>query len=268
MDYENQQMLETLFNKHQTSKLIKRELLTSARVIELIQASALSENFCLDLLIAMVLHKRAAPATLVGQLMKHYGQNAQATADALLVAAQEDLVNFDPEKRQFIMVFDLDQATHDLMRQYQYLPPMVVPPLKVTSNRGSGYTTILTDSLILKNNHHEGDLCLDSINRFNAIPLSINRDVVVGIRNNWKHLDKAKPSESFEDYQTRVKAFVRYEKDSFFTIALMREMGNRFHLTHKPDKRGRTYCQGYHVSYQGNSWNKACVEFADKEYIQ
>jgi DNA-directed RNA polymerase len=41
--------------------------------------------------------------------------------------------------------------------------------------------------------------------------------------------------------------------------------GNRFWLTHKYDKRGRTYCQGYHVSYQGNDYNKACIEFADGE---
>ncbi len=42
---------------------------------------------------------------------------------------------------------------------------------------------------------------------------------------------------------------------------------NVFHMTHKYDKRGRTYSQGYHVNYQGNPWNKACIEFADKEVV-
>ena len=32
-------------------------------------------------------------------------------------------------------------------------------------------------------------------------------------------------------------------------------------------KRQRVYCQGYHVSYMGNSWNKACIQFANKEIV-
>ena len=40
-----------------------------------------------------------------------------------------------------------------------------------------------------------------------------------------------------------------------------------FYLTHAYDKRGRTYAQGYHVSYQGNDWNKACVQFGRAEAL-
>jgi len=38
-------------------------------------------------------------------------------------------------------------------------------------------------------------------------------------------------------------------------------------LTHKYDKRGRCYSQGYHVNPQGNDWNKAVIEFAEKEPV-
>jgi DNA-directed RNA polymerase len=48
---------------------------------------------------------------------------------------------------------------------------------------------------------------------------------------------------------------------------LMFTAGNRFYMTHKYDKRGRTYSQGYHINPQGNDWNKAVIEFADKEVI-
>jgi len=39
-------------------------------------------------------------------------------------------------------------------------------------------------------------------------------------------------------------------------------------MTHRYDKRGRVYCMGYHVNYQGTPWNKAVIELADKEMIQ
>lgn len=270
MDFENQQMLEELFNSKQTPKLIQRELRNSLDVIDCIMASGLPESFALDLLTQMVLHKRTVLSTLVGILKKHFteGDPYQRCADAILHAASCDLVDYDADTEQFILLFDVSANVHALIRQYQYLPPMIVPPLEVTSNRGSGYITIQTDSLLLQDNHHEGDLCLDSINRFNQAALSVNVELVKAIRNSWKQLDKPKDGETFEDFQKRLRAFEKYERDAFFTIALMVEMGNRFHLTHKVDKRGRTYCQGYHITYQGNCWNKSCVELADKELVE
>ena len=271
MDFENQRMLETFFNAKQTPKLLRKELTGSAHVMALISASTLASDFAIDLLSQMILYKRTTVPTLIGLLSHHFGakhDRYQACADALVQAAHADLVDYDPSDERFVVRWDVDDKTMSLIRQYQYLPPMVVPPLPVVSNRGSGHITITNDSLLLQDNHHDGDLCLDSINRFNSVPLAINADVVKGIRNSWKALDKPKAGETFEEYQKRVKAFERYERDSFFTIALLIEMGNRFHLTHKPDKRGRTYAQGYHVNPQGNCWNKATVEFAHKELIQ
>lgn len=267
MDFENQKMIETCFNKKQTHDLLRHELTGSKTVMDTIARSGLDQKFCLDLLSQMILNKRATVPALVG-LLAHHFVDYQSTADALLRACEADLVDFDPQDERFVVRFNIDEATERLMRQYQYLPPMIVPPLTVTGNRGSGYITIRQDSLLLQDNHHEGDLCLDSINRFNAVPLAINAAVVKSIRNSWKHLDKPKAHETYDDYQKRVKAFERYERDSFFTMALLIETGNRFHLTHKVDKRGRTYAQGYHVNPQGNCWNKAVVELANKELIQ
>lgn len=269
MDFENQKMLETMFSKRQAKPLLRREFTQSPTVMDAIARSNVEPEFALDLLSQMALRKRATLPTLVGLLKDHFisGNTLQRTADELAKCAHSDLVDFDTRTGQFILRFDVDEGTHELLRQYQYLPPMIVPPLAVTRNRGSGYITIWEDSLLLKNNHHEGDLCLDSINRFNRVPLSINVDLVKKIRNHWKGIDKPKATETFEDYRERLKAFERYERSAYFTISLMVEMGNRFHLTHKVDKRGRTYCQGYEITYQGNCWNKACLALAEPEYV-
>jgi DNA-directed RNA polymerase len=41
-----------------------------------------------------------------------------------------------------------------------------------------------------------------------------------------------------------------------------------FHLTHKVDKRGRIYSQGYHVNTQGAAFKKAMIELAKEELIE
>lgn len=257
MDYENQQMLERIFNAHQTVPLLRAQFLKAG----------VKEPFRQDLLAQMVLHRQANLPTLVGLLRHYFQDDLQLTADAILLCAQADDVDFDPTRNVFILRYDVDQKTHDLINQYRYLPPMIVPPQKLKHNMSSGYLTIERDSLILRDNHHDGDIGLQSLNTFNAIPLSINQEVVKGIGNTWKGIDKQKPDETLMDYQARVKAFEKYEQDSYWMLAMMIEMGNEFYLTHKVDKRGRTYAQGYHINTQGNSWNKACVEFHNQEVI-
>ena len=66
----------------------------------------------------------------------------------------------------------------------------------------------------------------------------------------------------------RKKAFEKFDSTCRHIYRLMYEAGNRFYLTHKVDKRGRTYAQGYHVNTQGAAWNKATIELADMEVVQ
>lgn len=266
MDFENQRMLEEMFNRHQKMPLIRHQFTSNPIMMEFLNTVG-NVEFHLDLLAQMVLHRRANLATLIGLLERHFPE-LQDVADALWRAAELDIVSYNVDLEVFIMRWDVDQKTHRLINQYQYLPPMIVPPLKVTGTRGSGHITIRDDSLLLKNNHHEGDFVVSHLNRMNQIPLSINADIVRGIRNSWKHIDKPKPNEKFEEFKARQDAFEKYERDSFWIIAMLIEEGNQFYLTHKPDKRGRTYAQGYHVNTQGNTWNKACLEFYEKEMVE
>jgi DNA-directed RNA polymerase len=87
------------------------------------------------------------------------------------------------------------------------------------------------------------------------------------VQNKWKNLDKPKEDESVTDYQKRVKAFEKFDRASRDVMKLLLSEGNELYLTHKVDKRGRTYCQGYQVNYQGTPWCKATVEFHKKELI-
>jgi DNA-directed RNA polymerase len=186
--------------------------------------------------------------------------------DLLTVAAQADLIDWSPSLEMFVVIFTISDDVQHELDCFQYPLPMVVEPRMLETNKDTGYL-FGSGSVILRNNHHMDDVCLDHLNRSNQVRLTINQEVVKMVRNSWKNLDRAKPGETKQEWDQRKKAFDKYDRTSKDVMDLLMRENDHFHLTHKYDKRGRVYACGYHVSTQGNTWNKACIEFAEKELI-
>ena len=260
--------MEKLFHKNQLHPRIKAEF-TSADLPfrDVMVKHGLDPQFGFDLLVQMVLHKRAGLPVLVGILRKHFKGDNQACADALLLACQIDLVDWNPTTEQFIVKYDITQDVQDDLDRYQFPLPMIVEPRELKTNNDTGYFTS-RNSVILKNNHHDKDVCLDHLNHMNRVKLTLNNEVASFIENSWRNLDKPKPGEDRKDFDKRKKAFEKYDRTARDVMAHLEIAGGEFYLTHKYDKRGRVYCQGYHINYQGNTWNKAVIEFANKEIVQ
>ena len=259
--------MEKLFHKNQLHPRIKTEFQNADLPFrDVMIKHGLDPMFGFDLLVQMVLHKRAGVPVLVGILRKHFKGDCQATADALLLACQIDLVDWNPMTRQFIVKYDITPDVQEELDTYQFPLPMVVPPKTLENNRDTGYYTS-RNSVILKDNHHEKDVCLDHLNQVNGVKLTLNAAVTSMIKNQWRNLDKPKPGEERRDYDKRVKAFEKYDRTAYQVMAHLNIAGEEFYLTHKYDKRGRVYCQGYHVNYQGNTWNKAVIEFVQGEVV-
>ncbi|MGQ0565612.1 MAG: hypothetical protein ACT4OK_11145 [Gemmobacter sp.] len=270
MDEQSQIELEELFAKNHLMGRLRREFDVEG-LEDFCQEHELPKNFVVDMMAHMALHRRAPMSTMVGILHHHFGDNMfelQACTDMIWKAAEAGVVNYDPIAWQFTMRFDVSDAVRLDLDRFQYPLPMVVPPQPIQSNRDTGYVTI-RGSVILKGstNHHEDDVCLDHLNRVNQIPLVINADTARLVQNQWKNLDRPKEGESQRDYEQRVRAFEKYDRVSREVIETLFMTGEPFYLTHRYDKRGRTYAQGYHVNTQGNAWNKAVIEFADQELV-
>lgn len=236
------------------------------------------QDFFIDVAGCLAQHQHVKYTMLVGMVVGHLKYMAQYDAirtagELIAIAVNADLIDCLPASAsttgsmELLSRISLEPETLKLIKQYQYLPPMIVPPLEIRDNRGSGYLSIRWDSLILKDNHHDGDICLDSINRFNQVAFSLDERVIRNVRDNRKHLNFPKGDESKDEWKARVESFLKMEKESMKVFATLINEGNRFHLTHKVDKRGRTYCQGYHVSYQGNTYRKAILQLADTELV-
>lgn len=266
--YALQHQLEELFNKNQLIPRIKEEFLACKEpdFVTYMRERKVDEKFGLNLLTQMAIHKRASVSTLVG-ILRHHHDNVQETADAIMRCVEIGLLAYDEPLGMFVVLFWPDQEVMDEIDRYQYPLPMVVQPVHLKDNMDTGYITQMCrrGSLILKDNHHEEDICLDHLNSMNMVRFRINKQTADLVENSWRNLDKPKPGESKQDFQKRRKAFEKYDKTARDVIALVESEGETFYLTHKYDKRGRTYCQGYAINYQGTPWNKAVVEFAHQE---
>lgn len=217
-------------------------------------------DFSLDLLAQMAVRKRADFPTLYGLLRHHKGD----ITNLLAAAIELELVNWDIERQQFVTQFGISEELQDELNLYQFPLPMVVEPEQVEDNTQTGYLTC-KGSILLNGCFHREDVCLDHINRANKLAWRINTHVVNQIQNQWKHLDKPMAGEGWAEFQKRRKAFEKYTRDSQRVMQEMIDCGNQFWFTHRYDKRGRTYAMGYHMSPQGNDWNKAVLEFANME---
>lgn len=260
--------LERKYNKNQLVTRIRQEF-TDCEALDF--AAALDDlgvdpNLGINILTQLAIHKRANMATMIG-CVRHYADELQDIADTLLIMAENDYINWDPEQELFIVELDVSKDVQEEIDTYQFPLPMIVEPRQVKDNMDTGYLTG-NRSIILKNNHHDDDVCLDHINRMNRIAMSIDIDTANMIQNKWKGLDKQKDDETRTDFLRRVKAFKKYDETAHTIMALLVNAGNKFYLTHRPDKRGRTYCQGHHVNYQGNPWNKATVVLAKGEVVE
>jgi hypothetical protein len=185
-----------------------------------------------------------------------------AVAELMAVLCQTDAFDiFKENKQTSLMVQSCIPLSDNLItfiEDSEYLPPMVCEPLELTHNFSSGYLTH-NDSLVLRGNHHDGDLCLDVLNTMNKVPLCLD----------LAFLSTVEEEPTFElDSPDKIEQWNAFKLQSYRFYSLMQQQGNRFHLTHKVDKRGRIYACGYHISTQGAPFKKAMLEFAEQELVE
>lgn len=265
---ELQHRIEQLTNKNQLMPRLREYFGAENQPLihNLINSIGMPVDFAVEALVQIALHKRMIPESMIGILLKHNPNDPQWVADALYIIVSMQLIKYDPSRKQLIVVHDIP---HDLQCEldcFQYPLPMVCKPNLLKTNRDTGYITT-RGSAILRDNYHDEDICLDHLNRMNRVALSINSHTAGMIANRWRNLDKPKEDEDMKDFQKRKKAFEKFDSTVRHVMKLLYQAGNCFFLTHKYDKRGRSYCQGYHVNYQGAPWNKAVIELATPEMV-
>lgn len=239
------------------------------------------------LLVLALGERRELISAIAGQLSylykteeKHHA--IELASRVLVVMADADLfdleyVSYDDEDEETGQLiteeyyyitnpWEVSKHTSQLIKKAMFLPPMVCKPKHLTHNRSTPLMTGEESSLILgKFNHHDGDICLDTLNIANSVTLSLSVDMLKGITDSI--LVPKKLQVKLKQDPKRKEQYDRFMRDSADVYAYLINKGNRFYLTHKADKRGRKYAVGYHANTQGDVFRKSIVELQDKEIV-
>jgi hypothetical protein len=260
--FETQSDLETLYSKHQLLPVLREEFATIADEYP----HEDDHPFICDMLAQICLHRQADPPTMVGILSPKYGE-PQEVADKLLLMCEFDYIDYNEESGNFMVKFDISEDVQAMLDRYQYPLPMIVPPHKVEDNYTTGYHTIF-NSVILNGSKYftSVDVCLDHLNRINAVPLVLDFSV---IRSNEGRYIKPtrKEGESYDDFRKRLKQASVFYGVSVEVMEGLAELSDVIYLTHRYDRRGRCYASGYHINTQGTDYNKAVLQLAHKERL-
>ena len=195
-------------------------------------------------------------------------------AEIIAVLGETDLFDNKKTREGWIVIsrVGLDAEVTQYADNALYLPPLIIKPRKVRSNRDSGYITQRGESLILGfyENHHDDNICLDVINTLNSNEYELDTDFIDNNVMEWSepefevgkhtHYEEEQITAMSKDY------FENYFKEqSKFFVKLMKHHGNSLYITNKVDKRGRIYSQGFHINPQGDSYHKAMLNLKHHE---
>lgn len=190
----------------------------------------------------------------------------QTCADILWLINQTDLILIDRDNTGRLYIQSNMELQEELINRLNImcvLPPMIVKPRTLRHNTSSGYLTIDRDSLILgdKENYHDECISLDVLNTLNSQALCLDLDICYKFQKEFKSEFDKDTDEYLNQCKTHNKAKEQFE---YFRDVIQ---DKTIHFTHKVDKRGRVYSQGYVFNFQGSSYEKACLQLKVKEFV-
>jgi len=183
-------------------------------------------------------------------------------AEIVVVLAQLDAYYIiKPSREASLQIQSRINLPHEMQEAVQrshYLPPMLIEPDLITNNYQSPYLTFNDCQILGKGNGHTGEIGLDVINTQNDVQLTLNEQFLKTVEEEPSYeLDSLEKQQGWA-------VFKRQSKDVYDLII---ETGNVFWETHKVDKRGRLYVNGYHVTTMGTPYKKAMIDLAKQELV-
>lgn len=159
-------------------------------------------------------------------------------------------------------LFTLEEDTSHNIHMTQYLPPMIVEPMKWTSNTSGGYLVHKHSCILGSANHHDLPQATDVLNKLQSIEWSLNKTMLQEEELPKEEYDVDEDKDKIESHNARVK---QSNKVYRFT---QKHSDNKFYLVWKFDKRGRCYSQGYDINLQSSEYKKSILQFANPEIVK
>lgn len=254
---EVQKELEDLHNKNLLWNKVFTEIKSDKDLMALIESTNSDKAIAIKAIAYLAVFKRVDIATLIAMLFKPSTNNLDYVCREVEKLFTNKLVNFDHNENKFIVKFELEDEVQKEIDAFQYPLPLVVKPKLLKHNFSSAYYKKQKQSVLLNKKTSTKDVDLEHLNLMNQTAFTINLDVLKKVVNSWS------PSGKWTYRQIN-----RFNEGAKIHQEIMINTGNKFYFSHRYDYRGRTYCEGYYLNYQGNDYCKSILELANKELIE
>ncbi len=249
------------------------------------------EQIVIDILVGICYYQReelftSVTAQLASRLKFSDKKDAITTvAELVAVLCDTDAYDINKASREdslmIICKLNLPKDLLAFIEDSSYLPPMLCEPKEILTNYDSGYLTHKESLILGRQNHHDGDLCIDVLNIMNRVSLKLDTQFLSTVEETSSDITlesiheaankRGKPIVNAKAKMRLQKALDNWDsfkKQSYRFYSMMVNQGNKFYLTNRVDKRGRIYASGYHITSQGNSFKKASLEFFHEEIVE
>jgi hypothetical protein len=227
--------------------------------------------------IAMATIKELSTYTeIVGRLkgmFKHdeMRQDIESASELVALLSKTDLITIiyprDAEEGVLMVQSNIEYSVNfaEYMDKSKFVLPSIIRPLPIRTNTDTGYRTF-KGSLILSGKYHDKNVCLDHINRVNAVALRIERRAFQ-VEPVFKEFTSKNPDETVVERAERNAQWKILNIQTVEAAVTMMRQGNRFYQTHHYCERLRTYSHGYQLHTQGDGRRKSIIELHKQEVI-
>ena len=254
---EDQKELEALHNKNLLWNRVFTEIKSDKDLMEVIENSDSDTSLAVKAIAYLAVYKRLEVTTLVAMLFKPNKDNLDNICREVEKLVQNKLVNYDVNEHKVIVKFELEDEAQKEIDAFQYPLPLICKPKLIRHNFSSAYYKKNKQSVLLNKKTTEKDVDLEHLNLMNQTAFTINLEILKKVSNTWS------PSGKWTQRQIN-----RFNSGAEIAQKIMQDTGNKFYFSHRYDYRGRTYCEGYYLNYQGNDYCKSILELANKEIIE
>lgn len=250
---ELQEEIERTWNKEQLYDLMGG-FLVSCNVIEFLEEKELDVNFCMKALTLLGMHQRLEPSALIGML-RGFRDTVQEVADEVQTLVEHEFITYNIAENLLESVAPIPPVIQEKIKDFQFLPPMIVPPKEVKDNDHIGYLTYKRTPL-LGGRYHTEDISLDVINKMNTNNYAVSVPIYNMCANKFKN-------ENIKNKKTKYL----FDTRMYRVVDLMFQTGNSFYFCWSVDYRGRVYPRADTLTAQGNDYGKAILEWAEPEAV-
>lgn len=168
---------------------------------------------------------------------------------------------------QVVSNFPMNEQLQEEYDATMFVPPMLIPPRIRKRNGDTPFLVIKQHSISDPIARHDKYINLDALNIASQVAFKVYPSTFQ-YEHPLKPLDEAnKKRMTPEDVQRRARNHITKCRQTFEIAKELYDNDSEFYFSYFYDSRGRMYPSGYHLTSNGDDYEKACIVLAKSKKV-